>query len=177
MVSEKPAFMQQKPHTTKFIQLIGPLGTGCRRLALDFIQPSQAAAWITMNWNLYAPVLWKMAEDHGTHLLGIEYSEKKEFRALCKTLLESQIFDAWILDGLKLTQAEGMFLHKLLRLLPRPQRVLILDAYPHSFCQERIHIHLSHQKYRLTWSKGGPSTPQYKSSPLLSMTEDTYVCH
>src|SRR5689334_12990863 len=121
-------------NSPRFTQLIGGLGTGCRRLALDFLPSLKSAVWISHKWNLYAPLLWKMASERGLHLLGVECPQKKFFRPLCKTLLESQIFDAWILDSLQLTQAEGMFLHKFLRPLPRPSKILVLDGLPQSFC-------------------------------------------
>jgi hypothetical protein len=169
MVFDMAAFKQEK--TLKrpyFIQLIGPWGAGCRRLALDFIQPAKKAVWISLKWNLYAPLLWKLAEERQTRLLGIECPEKKDLRALCKTLAESQTFDAWILDGLRLTQAEGMFLQKLLRPFQHPLRILVLDSFPHSFCHERIHFHLSHKNYRLTWSKGKRATPRFVLSPIAN---------
>jgi hypothetical protein len=151
---------------THFIQLIGAPGSGCRRMALEFAQPAKTAVWIAREWNLYAPLLWKLAENFKTRLLAVECPEKKQFRSLCKTLLESQVFDSWILDGLKLSQAEGMFLQKLLQPFLHPKRIVILDSAPHSFCHERIHFHLSHHQYRLTQTKGGAPTPRFVESPL-----------
>jgi len=148
-----------KTSRVKFIQLIGDLGSGCRRLAFSFLPAAKTVVWISLRWNLYAPVLWKLAEDQKIQLLGIELQEKKRFRRLCKELRDSQVFDAWILDGLKLSEGEGFFLHQLLR--PLSLKVLVLDSKPHSFCHERAHIHLSHQHYRIFWSKGGSPTPSY----------------
>lgn len=173
MVIDKIIFKQVKiTQSPLFVQLIGEPGSGCHRLALDFIKPAKKAAWISLKWSLYAPTLWNLAKDRHIDLLGIECTEKKNFRNLCKTLLDSQIFDGWIFDHLKLTAAEGAFLQKLLRSFQTPQKILIIDDRPHHFCRERIHIHLSHHKYRLRWSKGGPSSPKFKAASILTDLSD-----
>ncbi len=151
----------QKSH---LLQLMGQPGTGCRRLALRFAQPARRVAWISPKWNLHAPLLWKIGEELGIQLLGIE-SAKSRFRTLCQELLQSEALDAWIFDQFHLTQAEGFFLQHLTRNVPL--KILILDHFPHTFCRERIHIELSHHHYRLTWSKGGSPTPQYWPAEIL----------
>ena len=82
--------LKLKQVKTRFIQLIGSPGTGCRRLALSFIQPAKAAVWISSRWNLYAPLLWKIAADRtdGLCAIGLHHSRVQcvyanVFRASC----------------------------------------------------------------------------------------------
>ncbi len=158
--------MQRLSSEKNFIQLIGGPGSGARRLAFKFIQPASRVVWISQDWNLYGPSLWSLAHECGNQLLGIEYKNKKQFRALCKTLAEVKLFDAWILDALKLSEAEGKFLQLLLRHLSLPHKVLVIDTQVHSFCTKRAHLKLSHDQFKMTWSKGGDLNPQFLPSPL-----------
>lgn len=169
-------------YSTRFIQLVGDSGSGSRRLAFHFLspalktKPTPLVAWLSPAWNLYAPLLWKLARDFKFHLVGLECGDRKKWRTLWRELKEAEAFDAWILDGFQLKQAEGFFLQKL---LANPSRshshspaVLVLDREPHTFCRERIHIDLSHKNYRWAWSKGGSQTPQYLPSPAMQWLGD-----
>ncbi len=167
----KAAFEPSLLERVEFIQLIGKPGCGSRRLALSLAQPAQNIVWISAHWNLYAPLLWKMAKDMRVQLLGIECPKRKKLRKLCQEILEAQVFDAWILDGFHLNEAEGKFLLNLTRLFPL--RILVLDTQPRTFCSKRAHLHLSHDSYRLIWSKGAPSQPQFFSTPE-SLSYDSY---
>ena len=148
------------------LQLIGKPGSGCRRLAFDFLTGGSRVAWISLKWNLHAPLLWKIAADHNIRLLGVECSQRKRLRTLWKELYESQAFDGWILDGLQLKAGEGAFLQKLIA-SNKSLKIIVIDSFPHSFCAKRAHIDPSHLSYRVTWSKGGSPTPKFYPSPFL----------
>jgi len=168
MVLEKPPFCKAPFHDPPaLLQLIGKPGSGCRRLAFHFLKPATTVAWVSLKWNLHGPLLWKIAEENKVRLLGVECSQKKRLRVLWKELYDSQTFDGWVLDGLQLKAGEGAFLQKLIR-SSKSLKVLILDSFAHSFCPKRIHISPSHLSYRVTWSKGGPPTPEFYPSPFLS---------
>ena len=143
----------KRPH---FLQLIGREGAGCRRVIFEFIPPQKKVVWVSLQWRLYSPRLWKLAQEKGIVLFGLELKDKQRFRFLCRALLEAHSFDYWIFDGLQLTQAEGQFLLKLLKAKSREHfKLLIIDSFAHSFCDERIHVCLSHHSFRASWSKGG----------------------
>jgi hypothetical protein len=185
-----PAHLASKialsPHSLKsradLLQLVAPAGSGAKRLALSFISPAKKVIWISSDWNLYAPLLWKMAEEKKIHLLGLDLSAsgdalkpKKRLRFLWKLLLESRVFDGWILDSLRLTTAEGLFLQKLTR--HHPVKILIVDEKPHLFCTRRAHLNLSHHHYRVLWSKGEKKLPEFFPSPLLQLFQGSdHVC-
>lgn len=162
---------REKPHSLKskayLLQLIGTQGSGTRRLALQFAKPARSVIWISRQWNLYAPVLWKLAEEQGIQLLGLECGDRKRWRILWRELLEAQVFDGWILDHLQLTPGESAFLEKLTRRYSI--RILALEDRPRSLFPHRAHICLSHHSYRVQWMKGGPMTPQYFNSPFLKL--------
>ncbi|MBN8555900.1 MAG: hypothetical protein J0L93_10685 [Deltaproteobacteria bacterium] len=154
-------------------QLIAKPGDGARRLALSMMAPAKKVIWISQSWNLYAPLLWKIAEENKIQLLGLELTDKKRLRSLWRTLLEARVFDGWILDGLRLHTSEGLFLQKLTRL--HPLKVLVLDERPHLFCHRRAHLTLNHHHYRLLWTKGGSeekNLPRFSPSPLLQIFKE-----
>lgn len=151
-------------------QLIAKPGDGARRLALSLISPAKKVIWISQHWNLYAPLLWKIAEENKVQLLGVELTDKKRLRFLWRTLLESRVFDGWILDGLRLHTSEGLFLQKLTRL--HPLKVLVIDERPHLFCHRRAHLTLSHHQYRLLWTKGEKKPAHFFASPLLKIFKE-----
>lgn len=159
-----PGRVPQKAH---LLHLIGAPGSGLRRLALQFAHPARSIIWISEKWNLYAPLLWKLAEERGIKLLGLECPERKRWRMLWRELLEAQVFDGWILDNLRLTPGESSFLQKLTRRFSI--RILALDERPRALFQNRAHIYLSHHSYRVQWMKGAPPTPQYFASPFLEI--------
>src|SRR5690606_30249201 len=114
-IEELKQKLPQRPHST-LKQLVASEGAGARFLALQFM-PAQKVIWISPKWNLYAPLLWKMAEEKQTYLVGLECAQRNRLRHLFKELAESGGFDGWILDGFNLKVAEGLFLEKLVRRL------------------------------------------------------------
>lgn len=159
-----------KKSGSRLIELIGKEGCGSKRIALDFSEKNQKVVWLSSQWNIYAPLLWSIAASKNIQLLGIECPDSKRLRLLWRELFESQVFQLWILDHLKLKTADLFFLHHLIS--PSNLKVLILEEYPHSFCQERVHISLSHHSYRLQWSKGGPHEAQYKKAEYLQLIRE-----
>lgn len=152
------------------LQLIGLPGSGARRLALKFAKPEGApplysVIWISPQWNLYAPLLWKLADELGIKLLGLECPDRNRWRMLWRELIEAQVFDAWILDNLQMTSGEAAFLQKLTRRFS--VRIIALDDRPRAVFSHRAHICLSHHSYRVQWMKGGSPTPQFFNSPFL----------
>jgi len=142
------------------IQLIGEPGSGCRRLAFEFLKPLRRAAWMSPQWTLYAPLLWSIAQKNSIELLGLECQDRRRLRFLWKELIRCKVFDALILENFRLTAGEGFFLQKLVTSLKSPIKVLVIDEKPHSFCSQRVHLSLSHQSFRYVWSKGGDPTPR-----------------
>lgn len=166
-LKEEGGFFQsrQKPKA-QLLQLIGGVGSGCRRLAFDFLKPASHVLWISPQWKLYAPLLWKIARDHQIELIGLECPERKRLRPLLKEVIESQVFDGLVLDQFQLKESEGYFLQHLLAPFRNKAgnniRSLIIDERPHSFCLERVHVSLSHQNFRYHWSKGGDPNPRQR---------------
>jgi hypothetical protein len=156
----------------EILQIVAKTGAGARRIALPFLSrafksETKKIIWISQHWNLYAPLLWKIAEENKIQLLGVDLNDKKRLRFLWRCLLEGKVFDGWVLDNLHLSTAEGLFLQKLTRL--QPLKILVLDEKPHLFCTKRAHLHLSHHHYRLSWTKGENKPPEFFSSPLLQL--------
>jgi len=146
--------------TNPMTQIVGDIGSGCRRLTFHFISPARQVAWITPQWDLYAPSLWKLASEyHIQELIGLECSDRKQWRTLFSNLIQSQALDAVVIDRFKLRAAEGFFLQKIAR--ANKTKILIIDSHPHSFCSRRLHLNLSHQSFRFFWSKGGSPTPRH----------------
>lgn len=155
----------------QFLQLTGDDGTGTRRLSFSFLPEKSKVIWISSAWKIYAPALWELAKEKEIFLMGLETPPSLSLRKLFYELYESQVFQAWVLDHLNLNPAEGFFLHKLLA--HSNIQVIVLDAYPHSFCQKRLKIFLSHNQYRIQWTKGGPPHPQFiPARTLLDFQED-----
>lgn len=146
---------------------MGEAGSGCHRLAFDFLKPVHRVAWISPRWDLYAPLLWKIAADQSIELVGIECMERKRLRSLLKEIIHSGVFDGLVLDRFSLNAGEGFFLQKLLFPFAKSIRTLVIDAKPHSFCLQRARVSLSHQKFRIVWGRGGDPTPFYKDFPYL----------
>ena len=141
------------------MQIVGDLGSGSRRMAFHFLSPAKQMVWMSPQWDLYAPTLWKLASDyHVQELIGLECGDRKKWRSILRELLQSNALDALILDRLRLLPAEGFFLQKLCR--SSSTRVLVIDSQPHAFCTKRLHISLSHRSFRFFWSKGGSPTPR-----------------
>ena len=142
------------------IQIVGGVGSGCRRIAFHFVSPAKQVIWMSPRWDLYAPTLWQLAEDyHINELIGLECSKRSQWRDIFREILQSKAVDAIVLDRLNLRSAEGFFLQKLSR--SSTTKVLVIDSQPHSFCTKRLHLSLSHQSFRFFWSKGGPPTPSH----------------
>lgn len=154
-----------RPSKSYLLQLVGAEGSGTRRLALHFVQPAKTVLWMSPRWNLYAPLLWKLAAERGIRLLGVECGDRNRWRMLWREVLDSQVFDGWVLDHLQLNSGEASFLQKMTR--AHPLRILSLESKPMMYFQNRAHLHLSHHSYRLQWMKGGPLTPQYFAAPYL----------
>lgn len=160
-----------KPFRSQFLQITGEDGSGTRRLCFSFLEAKAKAVWISPEWKIYAPALWKLAQEKEVFLMGVEIPQPLSHRQLFYELHEANVFDFWILDHLRLKASEGFFLHKLLS--SSSTQVIILDNHPHSFCQKRLKVFLSHDQYRLQWTKGGPLSPQYiPALPLLEMQRD-----
>lgn len=141
-------------------QIVGDIGSGCRRMAFHFVSPARNVAWLSPQWDLYAPALWQLASEHYIQeLIGLECPDRKQWRNLFCSLLQSQALDAVVIDRFRLRAAEGFFLQKICR--TSKTKVLIIDSQPHSFCSKRLHLSLSHQSFRFFWSKGGSPTPQH----------------
>ncbi|PIR21719.1 MAG: hypothetical protein COV44_11655 [Deltaproteobacteria bacterium CG11_big_fil_rev_8_21_14_0_20_45_16] len=176
MVIEEEAFVQLqkfqikniRKNPSRFIQLIGKDGSGCRRVLFSLLpSASKNLVWLSPQWNIDAPLLWQLAHDRGLQLLGVECPERQRYRILWRELYASQSFDVWILDNLKLKEAEVCFLQQLLR--HSKICLIFIEAYPLSSCQERIHVQLSHHRYKVWWSKGGLLKPQYFSADYLEL--------
>lgn len=148
-----------KKRSSLFTQLIGEEGSGSRRACLQLAKRNQKMIWISAEWRIYAPLLWKLAENKNIQLLGLECSSVKKRRQLWKELFESRVFNSWVLDQLNLKEAEVAFLHQLLA--KTSTQVYLLDQKPHNLCQERIHVNISHLHYKLQWSKGNQHRTQY----------------
>lgn len=164
----KPALESQttfklslKKKKALFTQLIGLEGSGSRRLALDFIPSHQTVVWMSSQWKLYAPLLWSLAKERGLEMFGLECPERKKFRSLWRELYEVDFFDTWVLDYMSLKTPDIIYLHQLLSATNK--KVIVLESYPLSFCQERIHISLSHDQHKLQWSK--PKSFRLESKP------------
>jgi len=171
MVIDPREFLQyrfiEKPKPS-LLQLIGEAGSGCHRLAFDFLKPVQRVAWLSPHWDLYAPLLWKMASDQHIDLVGVECSDRRRLRNLLKEILNSGVFDGLVLDRFSLNAGEGFFLQKLLFPFAKSMRSLVIDSKPHSFCLQRARLSLSHRKFRIVWGRGGDPTPIYKDFPYLT---------
>lgn len=171
MVSNIQDLCSLKTQKSTFTQLVGREGSGCRRLCFDFIPPESSVLWMTSRWRIYAPLLWKLAEDKKIQVFGLECPRHQKLRSLWHEVYESEAFDVWILENINLRQADGFFLKRLLQ--HSPVQVLCISPQVFSFCEKRAHIQLSHQNYRIVWTKGKKPSPQYKpASYLRSLQED-----
>jgi len=153
-----------------FLQLIGKPGSGAHRLVFEFLELHQQVAWISTAWKLYAPSLWQLAAEKKIKILAIECPDKKKRRSLFKSLYEANaggiiVFHVWIIDELALSQAEGRFLQTLLR-HQKNIKIIVIDSFAHTFCQERIHCSLQHDSYRMLWSKGGTPKSIFHDFPF-----------
>lgn len=146
----KPAELRRN----RFIQIMGAWGTGARRLALEFAQPTQRLVWVSKAWSLYAPLLWNLSRERGADLVGIEMGVRKKFRSLCRLLMEAQIFDTWILDISDLKQADLQFLEKLLKFSDHPQKIIVLSEGLLSLCGVRVRMRPQGMIYKPQWIRG-----------------------
>lgn len=158
-------FSQFKAPKSQFLQIMGEDGSGSRRLAFQFMDSKKKAVWISKEWRLYAPALWELAKEKEIFLMGIENPDSQSYRKLFYELYESNVFDIWILEYLHLNSSEGFFLQKLLK--NSSTQIIVLDPYPQSFCQKRLKVFLSHENYRLQWTKGGDLNPLYIPAEVL----------
>jgi hypothetical protein len=164
---EPPCLAPSTPQERGFLQIIGENGSGSRRLAFSFLQAHSQVVWIASPWHLYAPALWALAKEKNVFLTGLRKSQSLSMKRLFYELYESQTFQTWVLDHLKLKNSDGFFLMKLLK--NSPIQIIVLDDLPHSFCKKRIKTVLSNQNYRLQWTKGGHLQPQY--IPAIDLKE------
>lgn len=148
-----------KKTPTSFLQLIGQEGSGCRRLALDFVKPQQKGLWVSPEWRLNAPLLWQIAQKKRISLVGLDCPQEALYRKLWRELYECQIFDFWILDSLRLKEAHGCFLKKLLA--HQRIQVIVIENYSLSFCQRKAVVQLSNDFYKISWIKPASLATQY----------------
>jgi|GEM_PF-5311794 len=163
---DQKQYRKTKKRKSYFVQLIGEEGSGSRRVSLSFLKSFQKVIWISSFWKIYAPLLWKEAEQKNIFLFGLECAERRRWRELWRELHETQAFDVWVLDYLRLRPGELFFLNQLL--LSSPTQLLFLDSYPYSFCQERVHLSLSHFHYKLQWTKGNQLSVKRIAAEYLS---------
>lgn len=170
-VLQEASQIKQSAKAAPFIQLIGQEGSGTRRYCFNWMKAHSRCIWISRQWKMYAPLLWKIAQEHQIELLGLEQSNPKRDRILWNELYQSQAFDYWVFDYLNMQNKDLQFLSQLLR--RASEKLIILEPKALSLCQERVHFQLQHHQYLMRWSKGGAHQHQYFDSPYLQvMRED-----
>jgi hypothetical protein len=159
-----PAPLKERP--ADFLQISGENGAGSRRMAFSFLRPKSQVLWVASPWQIYAPALWSLAKEKEIFLTGLDKPQKLSYKRLFYELYESQAFETWILDHLRLKNSDGFFLMRLLK--NSRIQIIVLEDFPYSFCQKRLRVVLSHHHYRLQWTKGGPLQPQYIAATHLT---------
>ncbi len=140
-------------------------------MSLELMRPGQKLVWLSAEWRLYAPLLWKLASQKQIQVLGVECPDRKQWRKLWRELYEAKAFDVWVLDHLHLRNAEGFYLRQLLQNLG--VQVFVLEDRAHAFCEKRLLVQLQHHEHRVQWLKGAaPKSFHYPAPYLKNIKED-----
>jgi len=163
-----------KLYTCSFTQVRSRAPSGARLGVFELLKPHQRVLWMASKWEIYAPLLWDLAARKQVELYGLECSKASRYRRLWKELQEAQTFDVWVLDKLGIRSAEIFFLRSLLRSFS--VHVILLEQRSFSFCQEQIEVELSHDAYRLRWSKSKKGLT-FSTKPLKAPLLESIQVH